>query len=65
MYEHLHSRVFLAQGEVASGWETLTNALSQVAPGFQTISRRERELLLVLQLRNLQNLSLFLFRKLV
>lgn len=65
MDEHLHSWVFLSQGEAASGWETLTNALTQVAPGFQTITIRERELLLVLQLRNLQNLSLFLFRKLL
>lgn len=65
MHGHLHSQAVLAQGEAASGWKTLTNALTQVATGFQTITRGERELLLVLQLRDLQNLSLLRFRKLV
>lgn len=31
----------------------MTNALTHLAPGFHTITRRERELLFVLQLRNL------------
>lgn len=39
--------------EAASGRETLANAPTHVAPGFDTITRRERELLLVLQLRSL------------
>lgn len=39
--------------KAASGRETLANAPTHVAPGFDTITRRERELLLVLQLRSL------------
>lgn len=35
---------WLREGEAASGWKTLTNALTQVATGFQTITRGEREL---------------------